>query len=50
MFSNGQHQINLGSKHQCNMVNKLWSAAECEDDYQGIGFVNTGQVNQSTFG
>lgn len=50
MFSNGQHHINLGSKHHCNMVNKLWSAAECEDDYPGRGFVSTGQVNQSTFG
>lgn len=41
MFSNGQHQINLGSKHHCNMVNKLRSAAECEGDYQGTELVST---------
>lgn len=50
IFSNGQHQLNLGRKYQCNMVNKLGSAAECENDYQGIGFVSTWQVNQSTLG
>lgn len=45
MFSNGQHEIDLGSKHHGNTVNKLWSAAECEGDYQGTEPGGTGQGN-----